>query len=250
MADNNDFFNDPNSTEESQTQEETTEVAESEGNEEAPEKLNVGDREFTTEELQELVGLGEKIRTFETKQGQKIDDVIKSWGDRGNRIGELEKRLSEREKQELEEKMNNSPDNLSQEERDRLARSELERLGYIPADQVKKTVVDQLQAVNYLNEVGDFIDQQKDEGKPEVTEQELLEYMQRKGMDENDYDAAYKEMFKSQIKVWEEQKIQSQKQPGMVTETSSTAGAKEPKPTRITRDNLQDMIDQSLRGQG
>ena len=51
------------------------------------EKVKVGHTEFTQEELQEVVGAGIKLRDIETKQGQPIDDVLNSWGKRGEQIG-------------------------------------------------------------------------------------------------------------------------------------------------------------------
>jgi len=215
-----------------------------------PELIKVGDREFTQGEFDHMVELRAKVEDIESKGGQSIDHVMKSWGDRGNRISELEKQISDRESQELQTKATTQGyQNLSQEESDRLAIAELERLGYSSKEQVRSDIAQEVKALNYINEVGGFIKDQTGAGKPDVGEEELLQYMVRKGHNEDDYEKAYKEMFNSQVKVWEEEQLSSQKQPGMVTETTSTAGAKQPEVKSfrgMKTDELMKVVDRAL----
>ncbi len=217
---------------------------------ETPELIKVGDQEFTQDEFDQMVDLKEKVGSLEDKLGQSFDHVTKSWGDRGNRISELEKQISDRDSQELQTKATTQGyNNLSQEETDRLARTELERLGYSSKEQVRAEIAQEVKALNYINEVGGFIKGQTGEGKPDVGEEELLQYMVRKDYNEGEYGKAYKEMFSSQVKSWEDEQIASQKQPGMVTEESSTAGAKVPEAKSFRGmkiDELSRVVDEAL----
>ena len=57
---------------------------------------------------------------------------------------------------------------------------------------------------------------------------------------------AYDLMHKNELKEWERKQIDSVKKPGMVTEETSTAGAKTPPITPITKDNIEDRLDEVL----
>ena len=57
---------------------------------------------------------------------------------------------------------------------------------------------------------------------------------------------AYELKFKQELKEWEAKQVQTLKKPGLMTETSSTAGSKEPLPQKVTKDNISELLNQAL----
>jgi len=49
---------------------------------------------------------------------------------------------------------------------------------------------------------------------------------------------AFKDLYEEKIDVWKEQQINKAKKPGMETETTSSAGAKQPKTEPVTKENF------------
>ena len=62
------------------------------------EKIKLGEQEFSEDELQDLIGAGKKLKEIEEKQGQPVEDILTSWGRRGETIGELKKKAEEADK--------------------------------------------------------------------------------------------------------------------------------------------------------
>src|SRR3990167_502304 len=91
-----------------------------EDKEEVSDKIKLGDTEFTQDELNELVGAGRKLKEIETKQGQKIEEVLTSWGKRGERLGEWKKVTGAQKPDEylakIKEEHDKTPEQLSREE--------------------------------------------------------------------------------------------------------------------------------------
>ena len=69
------------------------ETQEAKGPEE--EKIKLGDKEYTQEELSQLVGLGEFAKEVETKQNRKLDKIYPDYVKATQRLSELEKELEE-----------------------------------------------------------------------------------------------------------------------------------------------------------
>lgn len=243
MADKNNFFK---PVDDAQEEPESENQEEQEQQDEALESIKLGEKEYSQDELNQLVDLGAKLQEFEDKQGQSFDEVVKSWGERGNQIGELKKKLSEYESGQLQEKIQNQGyQNLSQEEQDQLADQELKRLGYAKVDDLRTEIRQEMEAQRLIDDASDFIEEVKEQGKPETTVAELLQEMQRS---EKSMEEAYEEMFPSRLKAWEEEQVERERPKGYVTD-DSPSGSKEPKPFKISRDNLGDAIEKSLSGE-
>ena len=60
-----------------------------------PEKIKLGDKEYTQDELSKLVGLGEFAQEVETKQNRKLDKIYPDYVKATQRLSELEKELEE-----------------------------------------------------------------------------------------------------------------------------------------------------------
>lgn len=218
--------------------------------------IKLGDQEFTTDELEELVGKARSVGEFEEKQGQPWDEVVKSWGKRGERIGELKSKLEEYEKSREEEEKAQTRQKLEQgqelspEEQAKVIREELQKhlneLGYVRKEEAQDLFRGLREGEKLLSRTKKIIRTMKDEGYPEVGEEDLLKYMADPA-NPKDPEKAYKLMFEEEIEKVKEGKIQSMKKKGMTTQESSTAGDnKRPKEKKITDENLDKILSEHL----
>lgn len=90
-----------------------------------------------------------------------------------------------------------------------------------------------------------FAQRVSSEGKPEVTPQELIMEMQRTG---KDMDEAYMGMFPSRLAEWERSKV-SEDREGWYSQASGAQSARMPEATKMTKDNLEEMVDKALSGE-
>lgn len=193
------------------------------------EKIKLDDSmEFTKEELKDLAQAGKKLKELETKQGQPVEDILKSWGERGNTIGELKAKVLE-----YEEKAKNPPaqEEVDKEKLKKQVLEEAKQYGLVDVDSVKQMINDIYETrrtgeriVSAANRV---IRTAKREGKPEVEVGKLLEYMADPS-NPKDPKKAYNAMFEEDINKWREAQIMKVKRPGYVTDAGSVAGAKVP----------------------
>lgn len=194
-----------------------------------PEKIKLSDdMEFTPEELKDLVGAGKKLKELETKQGQPVEDILKSWGERGNTIGELKTKV-----QEYEDKLKNPPaqEEVDKEKLKKQVLDEAKQYGLVDMDSVKQVVNEIYETrrtgERILSAANKVIRTAKREGKPEVEVEKLLQYMADPS-NPKDPQKAYNAMFEEDINKWREAQIMKVKRPGYITDSGSTAGAKVP----------------------
>ena len=57
---------------------------------------------------------------------------------------------------------------------------------------------------------------------------------------------AFKDLYETKIDAWKEQQLESLRRPGMVTDSSSSAGAKQPKAEPVTKDNFFARMDEVI----
>lgn len=231
---NNDFFNDDK-------QEET-------------EKIKLGDQEFSTDELNELIGAGKKLKELEEKQGQPVEDILTSWGRRGESIGELKKKNEEYEK-ELD-RLKNPPakEVVDQENLKKEVLGELKGYGVLTKDEVQAMINDIYQTnrsgERLLAQVKRVSREAKADGKPEVEPEKLLEFMADPN-NPKDPEKAYKVMFDKELEEWKENRINQAKKPNMMTISKTTAGAKTFEPKKIgNKDELRSALTSVMFGEG
>ena len=231
---NNDFF---------ETKLEEKPVVSEEAVEE-PEKIKLGEKEYSQDELSKLVGLGETANELETKWNTKIDRLYPEYTKATQDRKELEDKIKEFETKQVETKVQSGAE-LTEEEVKQNARAEAKKLGLISVDDVNDYIYRALAARDLNEDIEAVIETNKVAGKPETNFEDLIGYMQTSGV-RNPQDA-YDLMFKNEVKEWERKQIDSIKKPGMVTEDTSTAGAKQP-PQRvaITKENIQNQLDEVL----
>ena len=240
MAD--DFFK----KEEAQTETKETGVEE-------VEKIKVGETEFTSTELQDLVEAGAKLKDIETKQGQPIDDVLTSWGRRGEQLGKWKQATGVETPDEFKKPEELKVDLTDDETQKAQVIQEAKKYGLLTQDEAKQMFNDIYQTnragEKLLSEVNDVIREAKADGKPVTEPDKLLEFMADPN-NPKDPRKAYKLMFEDELEKWKEERLGTLKKKPMVTDTTSTAGGKEFKAPQITRANLSGVLSDYLKSSG
>lgn len=221
---------------------------------EEKETIKLGDQEFSADELTDLIGAGKKLKELEEKQGQPVEDILTSWGRRGETIGEQKKKLEEAEK-ELE-RFKNPPakEELDREALKKEVLEEMRGFGFAPKEELLKEFND-LYQTNRSNEkllaqVKRVSREAKADGKPEVEPVKLLEFMADPN-NPRDPEKAYKVMFEKELEEWKENRINLAKKPNMVTISKTTAGGKSFEPKKIgNKDELRSALTSVMFGEG
>lgn len=220
-------------------------VAETEEATAEPEKIKVGDREFTQEELNRRIGLSDIALEAEEKYDRPISKFYPEFTKARQEADQL--------KAELEAIKNQAKpvvpgQELSPEELKEQALKQAAELGIVTVKDIDKYVTQQIQTFRLLDNIDNIISDAKEVGKPQISQKELVDYMVETGI-KNPQDA-YDFKFKNELKQWEQKQLESIKKPNMVTDQSSTAGGKQWEGVPTTKDNLKDKISSFFENQG
>ena len=82
------------------------------------------------------------------------------------------------------------------------------------------------------------------DGRPEFKTEEMLGFMKDNRLSDPSF--AYKMKYEKELDTWKEKKLSEKKPGGLVTEESSTAGSKQPPEVKITNQNLDEVVKESL----
>ena len=214
--------------------------------EQEPEKIKLGEDEYTQEELQKLVGLGKLGIEAQEKYKTDLTKVWPEFTKKSQKLSEYEEKIKEyeeKDKQALEQKAQTGVE-LSPEEIRKQALAQADELGLIHKGNVTQFVNQVLAAKDLINESEQIVAKAEEDGKPKTTVDELLRHMDETGI--KSPEKAYKDMFEAELDKWKEEQLMKVKQPGLVTEGSSTAGGKQPELVRVTNDNLKQMLSSVL----
>lgn len=221
-----------------------------------PEKIKLGEKEYSPEELQKLVGLGEigaeaerqyktSIKSVWPKYQQVINekrDVDQKYTQELETRKQLEERIREFEtkypqtqpvQQNGQQQPQFTPEQIRTE-----ALKQAEELGIGP-QAIRKTVMDVIQGQNLLNDISSSIDEAMTEGWVKDTEkatiENVLNHMQTEGI--KNPTKALRDMFETDYLEKQTEKLAQLKQDrqGLPTVAPSTAGAKLPSPTNFRR---------------
>src|SRR3990167_7831006 len=215
------------------------ETPEEKGQEE--EKIKLGDKEYTQDELSKLVGLGEFAQEVETKQNRKLDKIYPDYVKATQRLSELEKELEETKapKAPPSEGTELTPEQIKEQ-----ALIEAKKLGLISVNDVNEYIDSRLAARDLQEDIEAVVELAKEEGKPEIESLRLVEHMQETGI--RNPQKAYNDLFEKELDDWKTKQLDKVKKPGMVTETESTAGSKQPQRVQPTRENLDKLIEEAM----
>lgn len=221
-----------------------------EGNE--PETITVGDKQYTQEELNDLVGLGQIAREVEQRYSTKLDRVYPEYTKSRQELKELKEQLEELKNQKPQkvEEMDEAQIIQAQKAARQLGiltKEDIADLGLMTKEQVQG-FINEYRAGEKLLEQSRTLENKYDgkDGRPVYKTEDILEYMQETGIKEPE--TAYKIKYEEALSTWREKKTADARKSGLVTETTSTAGNKLPQNVKITRDNLDRMVSEALEG--
>ena len=228
---------------------------------EVGEKVKVGEKEYSQDELSNLVGLGETAKEYETKWNRKISEFYPDYTQKSQKLSDYEKKDAER--QVILEKQEKEEEEKRQEELEERARA-----GKLSPEEIKQAALREARELGLLTRE-DF----NEEVRKEITMQKTVDQLKEdtqiavegakekygistnnedvwKHMKENGYtkpDKAIKDMFEQEIDKWKEEQLLKARPRGFTTQEGTEAGGKQPpERKRLTKDKLGDAIVESL----
>jgi hypothetical protein len=212
---------------------------------ETPEKIKIGESEYSQAELERLVGLGKIGAEAEDKYKTRIDRVWPEYTKATQKIQDLETKLAERKTQEIETKIEKKEE-LSQEEMREMARKQAKELGLVLSEDFDSEYIKRRSAERLLEDVQKIVKEAETLGKPKTSVDAVLQHMQETGM--KSPDKAYKDMYETELDAWKLEQSKKVKPNGISTIEGTSAGGKQPAPVKVTKDNLAQLVSEVLSG--
>lgn len=212
-----------------------------------PQPITIGEKQYTQDDLTKLVGLGERAAEIEKNYGS-FDKFVSESGRRADEIGKYKKQLQEIElqKQAEEEARKSAPPTLTPEQIEQARRQLTELLGGEPITQANftKMYVNMRQGEKLIEECDDLAGEiNGQDGRPKFDRDEIITYMAETGIKKPLL--AYKDKYENEIKQWEAGQLAKESKKMATMEPAGVAEVRQPK---TTKDNLAQMISESLYG--
>lgn len=214
-------------------------------------KIKIGDKEYTEEELSSLVGLGQTAKDLESKWNTKVDSLLPEYTKSRQELKEWKEKFETTQKQleELKGAQNVQPTGALSEDQKSAVKAQLKELGVQFSGDLDGWYATRRQAEKLLEEMDDLQGEiNGEDGRPKFQTQEILDYMMETGI-KKPLDA-YELKFKPQLKEWEGNQINASKDKDLYTAepTGAGTGNKQPKEVKPNRDNLQELVREALGG--
>lgn len=211
------------------------------------EKIKLGDKEYTQDELSQKVGLADKVSQLESKYNTKLDSVWPEYGRSQNKVKELEGKIAEMTTQKKE---TGEIDPTTAKEAIEAAK----KLGILTKEDGVMTKAEFAQMYAQQRETDNLLStlssHEKEingtDGRPKFDKVDVLEYMRDNGI--KDPMKAYKLKYEQQLDQWKTTEIGRAKSKGMYT-TTQAHGNKQPADVKPNKDNLNDLVAEALRGE-
>lgn len=212
-----------------------------------PDKIKVGDAEYTQDELSRYVGLGKIGAEMEEKWNTKIDAVYPNYTRSREEVKTLQEQLAEAQSK-IPDPVS-TPDAEQSKEALRILK---EQFGVVTKDEIadlmKARYNEERESEKLYEKVtgyGKEID--GTDGRPAFKPVDVLQHMQETGI--KDPMRAYKDKYENELDAWKAEKlVKGEPKDPIVTVTKPTAGAKQPSQNRPTQDNLQQLLEEALQG--
>lgn len=196
---------------------------------EAPTTIKVGDKEYSQEELNEVVGLGQTAKAYEEAWNRPIKDFYPDYTQKSQKLAEYEKQEKARQEAEVAKKQEEGIA-LTPEERREAVIKEARGYGILTKEdldtEVNSRVANMLRGQELLKQTESVVKQAGTDGKPVIKTDDLLDYMNTTGI--KDPEVAYNVKFLKELTALETAKVNGIKQPGLDTSSESNAGGKQP----------------------
>ena len=203
----------------------------------APEKIKLGEAEYSQDELDKLVGLGKKAQEIEKNHGS-FDQYVSDYGRRSEEVGRYKKEL-----EELKTKLTETAQAQPQEgglspEQIATAKTQLRAIygdDVVTNKQFAQLFVTYRQSEKLIEECEDY-EKEVDgtDGRPKFSKDAILNHMQTTGIKKPM--AAYNDMFEKEIEAWKTAKLGEAKATRMVTQESAPL-TKSPNEVRAKNEN-------------
>ena len=209
-----------------------------------PELTKIGDKEYTSEQLESLVKLGEIGQELEGKWNTKVDRLMPEYTKATQRVSEMEKQLAALEAEKAQKLEAKPSEELTPDEMKERARGEARNLGLVLDDDINSKVLQILEARDLVRSTEKLLSQAKEDGNPTTSSDELFKYMQETGI--RSPEKAYKLMFEDDLDKIKEQKLASLKPKNFTTMEGQGGAEKVPERKKVTRDTLGDALSEIL----
>lgn len=209
------------------------------------ETIKLGDREYTQDELNKLVSLGESAKQFESKFNTPLNSLASAYGRSQSELKEAKDRLAS-----LEQRQQEAPTQANADQVADARRILKEQFGVITRDEFETEFRNRYQVERQAERLNDQIDDLAIEidgtdGRPRFDAMDILSHMKETGI--KDPMKAYKDKYESQLEQWREKNLSEAKPMGLLTQDASTAGAKQPERIKVDRSNLTALLKEHIR---
>lgn len=218
---------------------------------EIPETIKVGEAEYSQAELEHLVGLGkigdESEKTYKTKIDRVWPEFTKAT--QKNQALEAEVSALKAEKESWNKSQKSISNELSPEELRDQARKQGRELGLMFQEDFDRYYLERRSAERLIEDVKAVVKDSEQYGKPKTTEDAIFEHMQSTGIKVPE--KAYKDMYETELKTWEQEQMKKVKPEGVYSIPSSTAGSKQPQPISFVgmkQDQLAKLVSEAFSG--
>lgn len=219
-----------------------------------PQTIKVGEKEYSPEQLQQLVQLGEIGREMEEKWNTKIDRVYPEFSKAKNDLKTMEEEVTRLrtpapQAPAADDGMGLSEDDIAK------ARKEARKIGIVTDDAFDEFMGNKFReyfvrerAIEKTMENLDRLEGEisGEDGRPKFVKEDILRFMQETGV--NNPEQAYKLKHEKEIDAWRSKQIMDAKREGVYSESASSAGGKTPPAVKVTRDNLSSLVSEQLSG--
>lgn len=223
-----------------------------------PQPITLGEKQYTQEELEQAVGIAEQAKELEERWNTRLDRLMPAYTQTTQQLSEKDRQI-----EELNSKLTaqitakaEAGQEMTDDEQAKFVRENAKKYGLVTEDNFeslyqtrREAEQNEARASQLIGKVDDFVATQAQEGKPTITKERLVEYMDDNGygeMAEHNMDRAiknaYNEMFSSELDDWKLKQLSVNKPSGLYTQSQSTAGAKVPEEKRVTSENLSGAI--------
>lgn len=233
------------------------------GADQIPQTLTIGDREYSVEEAQELIGLGSKTRELESQYNTKLDRVWPEYG----RLSQEHKTLktqydkAQADLSAFQQKTQSGQQVTTDEVEQAKAAArkmgipfmeDIEKAGYVRKDDLSKefseyykTEREKEKAVERIISQAESLEKEIDgsDGRPKFRKGHVLAYASAYQI--QDLKKAYEQMYPEELKSWSESQVKTVQKPGLRT-IKPAGGAKSPAPKEITWDNAREAIAETM----
>ena len=228
----------------------------------APEQIIINGQEYSPEDAQSLIELGNKWRETESSLNTSLDKVVPEYTKATQDRSRLEKEIADRDakiaeftrQQEEKAAKANTPEDAeairaNARKYGLLDEETVKERGYLTKNEVEEMLsqreVNQ-RLVDTVNKEADQLTKEIDgtDGRPKFNSKAVLAYAGTYNF--KTLREAYEDMNSDQLAPWKERQLAEARKPGLTTLKAS--GVKTPEKTKITGDNFKDALNEALFG--